>query len=193
MASVGGGGKGGVLKYEPFQKGLRNLLKLHDRPGVWFSSMIDLYALPKTFPGWDASRKQADPYARVKLLEDAMEKDIGDRRFIPYIQLYEFEALLFADPASLAYFYPDQPKALAALQAVADSHTCPELINDGKTTAPSKRIIAEIPDYGGAKCTAGPQVAELIGLDVLRAKCPHFQQWVDRLAGLARSDDKAPQ
>ena len=128
-----------MLKYEPFQKGLHKLLKQHDRPGVWFSSMIDLYALPKTFPGWDESRKQADPYARIKWLEDAMEKDIGNRRFIPYIQLHEFEALLFADPASLAYFYPDQPKALAALQAVADSHACPELINATTTRQPPHR------------------------------------------------------
>ena len=39
---------------------------------------------------------------------------------------------------------------------------------------PSKRIIAEFPDYERAKSVEGPQVAELIGLDVIRKKCPQY-------------------
>jgi hypothetical protein len=58
------------------------------------------------------------------------------------------------------------------------------LIDDGKTTAPSKRIIAALPDFKNAKSTIGPEVAELIGLPVLREKCPHFSQWVEKLEQL---------
>ena len=30
---------------------------------------------------------------------EPLPDDIGDRRFIPYIQLHEFEAILFSDPS----------------------------------------------------------------------------------------------
>ena len=191
LAEISRRKRGGVLSYEPFRNGLRNLLKQHHRPGVWFSSMIDLYSLPKNFPEWEkAAERRNDPNARVTHLEEALASDIGDRRFIPYIQLHEFEALLFADPASLALHYAEKTKALESLQAITAAHTSPELIDDGATTAPSKRIIAAIPAYEGAKRVVGPEVAELIGLDILRAKCPHFRQWVDRLAALAQTDDK---
>jgi hypothetical protein len=56
------------------------------------------------------------------------------------------------------------------------------LIDDGPTTAPSKRIIAEIPEYD--KATAGVAVAEKIGMDTLRQKCRHFNEWITRLEQL---------
>jgi hypothetical protein len=177
--------RGGVLTYKPFRLGLENLLKQHDRPGVWFSSMVDLYALPKNFPGWDDAEKlRSDPRGRVAKLEETLAADLADARFIPYIQLHEFEALLFASPKDFGLYYPDKADAVAALQAVTDAHASPELIDDGKTTAPSKRIIAELPDYDGKKPVVGPLIAELIGLPVLRAKCPHFSQWVEKLEQL---------
>jgi hypothetical protein len=41
-----------------------------------------------------------------------------------------------------------------------------------------------LPDYRGAKVTAGPDIAEFIGLDVMRAKSPHFGAWLSRLEAL---------
>jgi hypothetical protein len=96
----------------------------------------------------------------------------------------EYEAYLFCDPTWFAYFYDDHQKEIAALKAIADGHATPELINDGQHSAPSKRIILQIPDYEDAKTVVGPQVAELIGLDVIRAKCPHFNAWLSRLEKL---------
>ena len=60
----------------------------------------------------------------------------------------------------------------------------PELIDDAQHSAPSKRIVAELPDYEDAKSVIGPQVAELIGLNVIRGKCPHFAAWLSRLEKL---------
>jgi hypothetical protein len=48
----------------------------------------------------------------------------------------------------------------------------PDSVDDGQHSAPSKRIVAVLPDYEGAKAAVGPQVAELIGLDAIRGKCP---------------------
>ena len=60
----------------------------------------------------------------------------------------------------------------------------PELIDDGQHTAPSKRIIAQFPQYNDLKTTVGTQVAERIGLENIKSKCPHFKAWIDRLEKL---------
>jgi hypothetical protein len=73
---------------------------------------------------------------------------------------------------------------LAQEKADTDGSVTPELINDGQHSAPSKRIIAQFPDYRRAKPVVGPQVAELIGLDVIRGKSPHFSAWLSRLEQL---------
>jgi hypothetical protein len=105
-------------------------------------------------------------------------------RFIPYIQLHEFEAYLFSQPSWFEYFYDHERQGIAALQAVADSFSSPEMIDDGPHTAHSKRITVALPDYADAKAVVGPQVAELIGLNVIRAKCPHFNEWLSVLEQL---------
>jgi hypothetical protein len=152
---------------------------------VFFTTMIDLYAIHANFPGLaEAEKLRHMPAKRVEALEQAFAKDICDGRFVPYIQLHEYEAYLFSDPTWFRYFYNRHEKQIAALKAIADRHATPELIDDGPHSAPSKRIVAEFPDYEGAKPVIGPQVAELIGLDVIRGKCPHFGAWLSRLEKL---------
>ena len=67
---------------------------------------------------------------------------------------------------------------------IANSYDSPELINEGEETAPSKRIINEIPDYKDSKVLIGPAVAQAIGLRVLRERCAHFNEWMDRIESL---------
>lgn len=98
--------------------------------------------------------------------------------------MHEYEAYLFVDVAQFGYFYEHADKPIANRKAVADSHPSPELIDDGSDTAPSKRIIDQFPDYADGKPTVGPQIADLIGLTAIRAKCPHFDCWIARLEGL---------
>jgi len=75
----------------------------------------------------------------------------------------------------------------ALSSAIADDHDSPELIDDRPHSAPSKRIIAELPDYKDAKSAVGTQVAELIGLDAIRSKYPHFAAWLSRLENLGKN------
>jgi hypothetical protein len=152
---------------------------------VFFTTMIDLYEIHPEFPGREeAERLRHLPSKRVEALEEAFARDIADRRFIPYIQLHEYEAYLFSDPTCFRYFYDHHEKALSALKAIADGYPTPELIDDGQYSAPSKRIIAELPDYEKVKSIVGPLVAELISLEVIRGKCPHFAAWLSRLEQL---------
>ena len=142
--------------------------------------------LAPDFPGLaEAAKLQNLPGARVEFLEAAFAEDVGDRRFIPYIQLHEFEACLFSEPERFRQYYPAGEKSISVLRTIADQHQTPELIDDGEQTAPSKRIISEFPDYEDAKTVVGPQVAESIGLSVIRQKCPHFNSWLSKLEGLA--------
>lgn len=90
---------------------------------------------------------------------------VNDRRFIPYIQLHEFETLIFSDPQMLNREYLEHDIPIENLKAMAEGQN-PELINDGSTTAPSKRIIAEIPEYD--KATAGVEVVAACTLVMLR-------------------------
>ncbi len=177
--------RGGALTYAPMKNDILNLLAQEKSRDVFFTTMIDLYAIPADFPGLgEAERLRHLPTERVELLEKCFAEDIDDKRFIPFIQLHEYEAYLFADLSCFEIFFDPATKGIAELQKIADSKASPELINDGQHTAPSKRIIAQFPGYDGAKPRVGPQAAELIGLDVIRNKCPHFSAWLTRLEQL---------
>ena len=179
--------RGGGRKYEPMKNDIMRFLKQDSANDVFFTTMIDLYALHDKFPGRaEAESLRHDPHHRVKSLQAAWTADIGDQRFIPFIQLHEYEAYLFTDAAQFELFYPNHKTEIANLQKIAAGVSTPELIDDGQYSAPSKRIIDQLPDYEGAKSAVGPQVGELIGLAAIRAKCPHFNEWLtdlERLAG----------
>jgi Domain of unknown function (DUF4276) len=177
--------RGGGRNYIPMKNDILRLLAQEKTTDVFFTTMIDLYGIHSDFPGLSEAEKLRHlPQERVVVLEQALSDDIGDARFIPYIQLHEYEAYLFSDTSRFALFYNHHEKEIAALQAIADSHGTPELIDDGPQSAPSKRIMAHLPAYKDAKAVVGPQVAELIGLDTIRAKCPHFDAWLSRLETL---------
>jgi hypothetical protein len=151
-----------------------------------FTTMIDLYALPLDFPGWGDARKKALPLDRVLTLESAFQKQLGEARFLPYIQLHEFETLLYCDLSQLTRRIDNTEKAFSTLQKEI-AGLAPEEINEGDTTAPSKRIIKHVPLYERLKVRVGAPAAAAIGLHTLRANCPHFSQWVSRLEQLSES------
>ncbi len=177
--------RGGGRYYEPMRNDIRRFLAQEKAADVYFTTMIDLYAIHAGFPGLEESDNlRHDSLARVEALERAFADDIGDPRFVPYIQLHEFEAILFCDPGNFRLHYENCDRQVERLRAIADDHDSPERIDDGPQTAPSKRIIAEFPSYEAAKPVVGPEVAQLIGLKTIREKCPHFASWLSRLEGL---------
>ena len=65
---------------------------------AYCTTMFDLYALPTDFPGMNDIPPGSTPHQRVRHLEQAFSTDLGNPRgFIPYLQLHEFEAILFSD------------------------------------------------------------------------------------------------
>ncbi len=186
--------RGGFRRQRPYdtvRKDICSWMKEDRQSDVRFTTMLDLYALPNDFPGYSGAQRETDPYCRVAVLEAALAADINgelnDTRFIPYVQLHEFEALILAEPQQLDWEFLEHDDPIRRLvDMVAREGGNPELIDDGATTAPSKRIIAEIPEYAGNKATSGPLVADRIGMPILLERCRHFAQWVDELLRLGK-------
>ena len=141
------------------------------------------------FSGFEEAEKHRDdPYRRIRMLEESWARDTGDHRFIPHIQLHEYEAYLFVDVSVLSEYYQGHEQAVAMLEASVEAFDSPELIDDGIETAPSKRIMSHLPGYASDKPTVGVQAAERIGLSAIRQRCSHFSSWLEQIEGLSAQE-----
>ncbi len=177
---------GGVTNYELPKQDILQWMREDRGTDARFTTMFDLYGLPSEFEKRSDATRIVNPYEKVKAIEDTLKAEIDDWRFIPYIQLHEFEALILSDPAYLSAQFPDNQNGIRQLVALVAQFESPEHIDEGPNSAPSKRIIREIPEYKGRKAVAGPVVAEKIGLPTLRQKCAHFAEWLSNLERLAQ-------
>jgi hypothetical protein len=171
--------RGGLLSFQHLRRDLELWMKQDSGPDSWFTTMVDLYRLPSDFPGIEESRGIADPLQKVEFLEERFSSDVNHPRFVPYIQLHEFEALLFSEPRSFLLAFPSVSSELADLEAIRGAFKTPEHIDEGNDTSPSKRICRVLPQY--VKPLSGPLIAKRIGLAKLRAECRHFNNWLKRL------------
>ena len=178
------GKRGGILDFARIRGDIGRLMKQDRHGDARFTTMVDLYALPSEFPGWAEARKRVQPVERVTVLEKALETEFAEPRFIPFIQLHEFEALLYCDLGELQRRIAGSEPGIRSLSTEV-AHMDPEEINEGSTTAPSKRIIRHVPVYERSKVRVGAPAATAIGLTKLRAVCPHFGAWLTKLEGLA--------
>lgn len=181
--------RGGVGKYASLKRDIQNTLKSRPSKSTFFTTLIDLYALPMNFPGKDANvRNPANPTPYVLALEKAFGDDINHYHFIPHLQLHEYETMLFVEPGAFAISFENCDSEVQQLKVIAASEPSIEHINDGRESAPSKRIISVIPEYDGRKSSAGPDIAEFIGVVAIRNKCPHFNGWLTQLENLQWED-----
>ena len=152
--------------------------------------MLDYYGLGSGFPGQLTYLPTA--LAKVRHLERSLAADIHaslpkgqtQRRFLPYFQLHELEALFLSDPAAFAQAI-NQP--LARFQNIRDTFQTPEDINNDPEGAPSQRILKLFPAY--RKVLHGSRAAEAISIETMRQACPHFRDWTNRLAALASPEN----
>ncbi len=177
---------GGVSNYELPKRDILQWMRGDRGADARFTTMFDLYGLPSEFPGYSDAALIANPYEKVRAIEDALEADINNWRFIPYIQLHEFEALVLSEPEQLSTRFRNRDVGIRRLATLCGQFESPEHIDEGTDTAPSKRIISEIPEYERRKASAGPIVAANIGLPTLRRECAHFGEWIDWLERLAQ-------
>ena len=181
--------KGGCVTFERAKADLSRFLK--QRQDTVISTMFDFFRIDPNWPGLAGLNQTAPSYVKAETLERAMLAEIklefpelrAEDRFIPYVSMYEFEALLFSSPQALA-----QKAGIseAKLVQVIDECGTPEEINSRPEHAPSKRIERMNPQY--KKTVNGISAAKAMGLPVIREKCPHFNQWITRIEALVPID-----
>lgn len=179
--------RGGIIGWPEAR---RDILRHLAQDRSWLvTTMVDYYGLPqgdaRGWPGRAGATRQAVA-RRAATVQAAMHAEIVAQmgtsfdasRFLPFVVLHKFEALLFSDCTGFAQaLYA--PKLAVALQEIRDAFATPEEINDSPQTAPSKRVEALMPEY--QKPLFGSFAAEYIGLGTIRAECPHFRAWLEAL------------
>lgn len=148
------------------------------------SLFVDYYRIRDSyhFPGWMESKSINNIYDRMHFLFEQMSLDIEENlrsRFIPYIQLHEFEGLLFSNIAVFQNNFTKQELDFQQLEDAINSVKTPEEINNGPATAPSERLKKAIKGYD--KVVYGACLASDIGLNTIREKCILFNEWVMNL------------
>ena len=91
------GHKGGNFKSDRLQADVKN--RLLNEKTAYCTTFFDYYGLPQSFPGKDIHDSQVDIVTKATSVQEAMTTEltrlIGDdamRRFIPFVQMYEFES-----------------------------------------------------------------------------------------------------
>lgn len=180
--SIGGAAahQGGITSYGKLKN---NLLPLFNASHlVVITTMIDYYGLPKDFPGYNQAEAQLpDLYQRIGYLEKQWADDVNHSRFLPYLSIHEFEALLFTQPEKIAQEVPrSKEEDRVTLLNIRHQFQNPEAINTDDP--PGKRIGRIFPEY--SKRQHGFPIAIEIGITAMRRECPHFDAWLTKLEAL---------
>lgn len=179
------GQKGGDVRFAR----VRNDIGLHlkQRSDTYLTTFVDYYGLKSDWPGLTDAQKQTSAAAKAAAIRVAMNNEVqrlfsnvgADRRFLPYVAMHEFEALLFSDPVQLA---DTLQVSVAKITAILSECGEAENINDKPQTAPSKRLEALSDRF--RKTTTGIAIATAIGIPRMREQCPLFDAWIGDLESL---------
>ena len=165
--------KGGNIDYTLFKNELQRTVA---QGGVMVTTFLDFFRLPSDYPGYTRDANL------INDVENAIRMDCGDvvsaEFFLPYIQKYEFETLLFANCSGFAGIV-DEKQQQKILDIVQDKKfSTPEDINGGQETAPSKRLLTI---FNYRKVLDSALVLKDVDIEDLRSRCPRFDLWVSKL------------
>lgn len=184
------GYKGGIGEFARARNEIANLLK--QESGTVITTMFDFYGMPPTWPGRaKATSLRHENKARTveeaikKALQNHLGSGFDERRLLPYVQMHEYEALLFSQPNAISEVMRAED-SLNELEEIRNSFESPEHINDSPEKAPSKRLEAMFPYY--QKTFHGILASKMIAIETMRSECPHFDEWLTDLERLATED-----
>lgn len=138
------GRTGGDVSFKRIQKDLNNLANSFDK----VTTLYDFYGFRDKETGDDKASLER------KVMECVTLPLRG--KIIPYIQMYEFEGILFSSPEAIENNIRQTGLAEWAGNILQKFDNNPEKINDSKETAPSKRLLRET---GYIKTVHGPNIA----------------------------------
>ena len=169
-------GRGGFVNYLHLKNTLLPLLKSQG-DDIVVTTFIDFFRIPTNMPHYELCMQAQYNKDKVVELERCLGEDIDNRRFIPYIQLHEFEALLFSSNDGFDAFFSEKQALNTSM--IINEFDNPEDINTRPEYAPSKRILSIKPDYD--KIIEGNLIAEKVGINKILERCPRFASWVSDL------------
>jgi hypothetical protein len=165
--------KGGSVSFDKVVSEVRRLIDNHDLVTTFY----DFYGFQGRSPG-----------ESVDDLEGRIAASINQPdRFRPYVQLHEFEGLIFSGPDEVGQLAEAAGREIYlrdTVQLAVNACGEPELVNDSPETAPSKRLTAMFQQAMGRKYVKvrdGVRLVERIGLAKVRAACPRFNGWLAAL------------
>ena len=159
--------KGGNISYEYLKNDLR---RIDSAGNVVITTLLDLFRLPQNFPG--AASSDCD------IIESSMREDqLSLQDYIPYIQKYEFEALLYSSLKGFDFII-DDPAKLNQIKSIINNYENPEDINGGAATSPSKRLINIFPYK---KVVDSELIMTELTIEEIRTKCPRFNSWINKI------------
>lgn len=167
---------------------IKRQIEMHLHEGnAYVSMLVDYYGIKDSykFPGWMESKAISSLTDRWKFLCDRMRADISPElanRFIPYMQIHEFESLLFSDITVFKDNFDKKEMDYSILEDAIREFSNPEEINSRPTLAPSKRLTNAIPGYN--KVLFGNYIASETGLTKIMDRCPLFNQWFSKLMSI---------
>ena len=179
---------GGIVNWFALKSQIERHLS-EDKTAI-ITTLIDYYGLyiRHKFPRWDEAQKTENRNQRMDIIENGMLNDVRENirsRFIPYIQLHEFECLLFSDISVFDKNFEEREFLdYDYLTTTIRDHPNPEMINDGNETAASKRL-SKIIRGNFSKVLYGSLLAQEIGLTKIREKCTRFNNWILQIEGIA--------
>ena len=173
-------GRGGFVNYQHLKNDAKRLLRSVKQDFI-VSMFVDFFRCPE-IPFKERWETKESHLEKVEEMEKCIADDINDKRFIPYIQLHEFEALLFSSNKGFEAFFTD--KQNDEIKKIIDCFDNPEDINSSPESAPSKRILAIKDDYD--KVLEGNLIALEVGFQNILEKCPRFKAWISKLIELCK-------
>ena len=173
------GQKGGDVKFSRVKNDIGMHLK--QRSDTYLTLFVDYYGIKNDWPGFEKFKRQRTPENKALTMLAATKKEVNslygafdsDRRFLPYVSMYEFEGMLFSEPKQMAEILGVSEESVNKILAECGE---PEHINDSPHTAPSKRIEKLSSRF--KKTTTGISIARAIGLSKIRKQCPLFNRWL---------------
>ena len=179
------GQKGGDVRFARVKNDIE--LHLKQRQNTYLTLFIDYYGIRGDWPGLNEARQQNTASKKAAKINGATKEQVenlfgqhgANRRFIPYVSMHEFEALLFSEPKKLAEHLQVSQKEIDRILAQCGE---PEDIDDSPQTAPSKRLENLSDKF--KKTSTGIAIVNSIGLPKIRKKCPVFDNWLTTIENL---------
>ena len=169
-------GRGGFVNFQHLANTIKPLLA-NKKDYFIVTTFVDFFRVPTNCANYNECMFLDARISQVEQLEQSMSNFFNDRRFLPYIQLHEFEALLFSHPIGFEVFFETREKSL--LMNVFEDYPNPEDINTTVNGAPSKRILNVKDNYN--KVIDGNLIALEIGIHKIIERCNRFSSWLKNI------------